>query len=52
MGEKKRSKPKKQLSPRQQASDDALRRELENFDLRKFDKVLAKAIATPKSGVI
>ncbi len=31
------------------ASDDALRAELRNFDIRKLDKALAKAVGSPKS---
>jgi hypothetical protein len=31
------------------ASDDALREELRNFDVRKLDRAIAKAIAAPRS---
>ncbi len=40
----KRSKKKKPISEKQRASDEALREELRNFDLKKFDKALVKAI--------
>ncbi len=38
------SKKKKPLSEKQRASDEALREELRNFDLKKFDAALEKAI--------
>jgi hypothetical protein len=40
----KRSKKKRPLTEKQRASDDALRAELKNFDLKKFDKALEKAV--------
>jgi hypothetical protein len=40
----KRSKPKKPLSAKQAASDEALREELRNFDVKKFGKLLQKAV--------
>jgi hypothetical protein len=40
----KRSKKSKPLSEKQRASDDELRKELENFDVKKFGKLLEKAI--------
>ena len=40
----KRSKKKKPITEKQRVSDDALRAELRSFDLKKFDKVLEKAI--------
>jgi len=46
---KKPSKPKKPLSEKQLAEDEKLREELRNFDIKKFDKVLDKAISTPKN---
>jgi hypothetical protein len=41
---RKRLKPKKPVSEKQRTSDEKLREELRHFDLKKFDKVLAKAI--------
>jgi hypothetical protein len=38
------SKPKSKLSEKQQKSDDELRNELQNFDLKRFDQALKKAI--------
>jgi len=43
----KRSKPKKPLSAKQAASDEALREELRKFDVKKFDKALEKAVRPP-----
>jgi hypothetical protein len=43
----KRSKPKKPLSAKQAASDEALREELRNFDVKKFGKLLQKAVRPP-----
>jgi hypothetical protein len=40
----KRSKTKKPLSAKQAASDEALREELRNFDVKKFGKLLQKAV--------
>jgi hypothetical protein len=40
----KRSKKKKPLSEKLVASDEKLRDELRNFDLRKFDKALDRAV--------
>jgi len=37
-------KKKKPLSEKQRESDEKLREELRNFDLRKFDEALDKAI--------
>jgi hypothetical protein len=34
-------------SEKQRAEDEKLREELRNFDLKKFDKVLEKAIKSP-----
>ncbi len=45
---RKQSKPKKPLSEKQQTSDEALREELRNFDVKKFGKILAKAVNPPK----
>jgi hypothetical protein len=42
-------KKKKPLSEKQRESDEKLRDELRNFDLRKFDEALDKAIKPPKS---
>ena len=41
---RKSKKPDKPLSAKQQAADDELRAELEHFNLKKFDKLLVKAI--------
>jgi hypothetical protein len=41
---KRPAKPKKPISAKTRAADDALRAELRKFDLKKFDKALAKAI--------
>ena len=38
------AKPRKPISAKTRTADDALRDELKRFDLRKFDKALAKAI--------
>jgi hypothetical protein len=46
---KKQSKPKKQISEKQRESDNALREELKNFDLKKFDRALDAAIRPRKS---
>lgn len=46
---RKRSKPKKKLSEKQQKSDEALREQLRHFDLKKFDKALEKAIQPRKT---
>jgi hypothetical protein len=43
-------KKKKPLSEKQRASDEKLREELRNFNLKKFDKVLGKAVNPRKSG--
>jgi hypothetical protein len=40
----KRSKLQKPISGKQRAADEKLREELRHFDLKKFDKVLEKAI--------
>jgi hypothetical protein len=45
----KRSKPKKPLSAKQAASDEALREELRNFDVKKFGKLLQKAVNPKRS---
>ena len=45
MGAPKKRKP---LSEKQRESDEKLREELRNFDLKKFDKALDKAIAPKK----
>jgi hypothetical protein len=45
---RKQSKPKKPLSEKQRASDEALREELRRFDVNKFGKLLAKAVNLPK----
>jgi hypothetical protein len=37
-------KPAKPISERQRAKDEQLREELRNFDLKKFDEALEKAI--------
>jgi hypothetical protein len=37
-------KPAKPISEKKRAEDEKLREELRNFDLKKFDKVLEKAI--------
>jgi hypothetical protein len=42
------SKPKKPLSEKQRESDEKLREELRNFDIKKFDKLFDKAI-NPKA---
>jgi hypothetical protein len=42
-------KKKKPLSEKQRDSDEKLREELRNFDLKKFDEVLDKAIAPKKN---
>jgi hypothetical protein len=39
-----KKKPKKPVSEKQRASDEKLRAELRNFDLKKFDKALEKAV--------
>jgi hypothetical protein len=44
----KTSKKKRPLSEKQRASDEALREQLRNFDLKKFDKALEKAV-NPRS---
>jgi hypothetical protein len=41
-------KKKKPLSEKQRESDEKLRQELRNFDLKKFDEVLDKAIKPPE----
>ena len=41
---RKPSKPKKPISEKQRAKDEELREELRHFDLKKFDKLLEKAI--------
>jgi len=44
----KRSKKKpKPLSEKQRASDEALREELRHFDVKKFGKLLQKAVNPP-----
>jgi len=46
----KKARPKqrrKPVSTKTRAADDALREELRKFDLRKFDRVLDKAITPP-----
>jgi hypothetical protein len=40
----KRSKTKKPISEKQRESDEKLRDELRKFDVKRFDKVLEKAI--------
>jgi hypothetical protein len=45
---RKRSKPKKPLSEKQRASDEALRDELRRFDVNRFGKLLAKAVNPAK----
>jgi hypothetical protein len=42
-------KKKKPLSEKQRESDEKLREELRNFDLRKFDKALDKAVSPSKT---
>jgi hypothetical protein len=41
-------KKKKPISDKQRESDERLREELRNFDLKKFDEALDKAIAPKK----
>ena len=41
---RKPSKKRKPVSEKQRESDEKLREELRNADLRKFDKALAKAV--------
>jgi hypothetical protein len=40
-------KPKKPISDKLRAEDEKLRDELRNFDLKKFEKLLEKAIKSP-----
>jgi len=40
------AKKRKPISAKTRAADDALREELRRFDLKKFDRALAKAIKT------
>jgi hypothetical protein len=49
MAAMKTSKKKKPLSAKLRAGDEKLRDELRHFDLKKFDKALAKAIQPAKS---
>ena len=49
MPPKRKRKKSKPISEKQRAADDALRAQLENFDLKKFDGLLGKAIAPAKS---
>jgi hypothetical protein len=44
----KASKKKRPLSAKQAESDEKLRDELRNFDLKKFDKALGKALHPSK----
>jgi hypothetical protein len=46
-----RTVKKKPVSDKQRAEDDKLREELRNFDLKKFDKALEKAINPKKKAV-
>jgi hypothetical protein len=41
------AKKKKPISAKQRESDEKLREELRNFDLKKFDKALDKAVKIP-----
>ena len=43
------SRAEKRVNADVRAEDDRLRKELENADLRKFDKALAKAIQQPRA---
>ncbi|MGD0288653.1 MAG: hypothetical protein ABSC63_03205 [Candidatus Binataceae bacterium] len=44
---KSQPKKKKPISEKQRESDEKLREELRNFDLKKFDEALDKAIKPP-----
>jgi hypothetical protein len=46
---KKQSKPKKPLSEKQRASDDALREELRHADMKKFDKLMERTLSSPST---
>jgi hypothetical protein len=46
---RKSAKPKKPISEKQRASDEKLREQLRNFDLKVFDKALGKAIKPSSS---
>jgi hypothetical protein len=43
-----KSKPLKPVSKKQRAKDEELREELRQFDLKKFDRVLERAIKPKK----
>ncbi len=42
------AKKRKPITAKTRAADDALREELRRFDLKKFDKALAKVIKTAR----